>query len=141
METAMRYRTQGSLPISSQHKAQYLPKIKEEPSPISRGKAKPEAPLPQSQANKDQREKQSIPKIPTVPTPEPEPRRFKIPAHDPSKAVIETSPYYVYYKISTTNDAKQAKSRDLKSVLTELTIVDEELPKTAKYRHFKSYEH
>ncbi|XP_077123979.1 uncharacterized protein LOC143781318 [Ranitomeya variabilis] len=144
MEVSMKYRTQGSLPISSQHKAQYIPqyipRIPEEPAPSSRGKAKLEVPVLQDRSDEDHEKQQLAPEFPTHPTTKLEPLRFRRPAHDPCKAIIETSPYYIYFKIITTEDARKTQDKDLKSVLSELVVIDEDLPRTAKYRHFRSYE-
>ncbi|KAM4027511.1 uncharacterized protein ACNLHF_023230 [Anomaloglossus baeobatrachus] len=165
MEVSMKYRTQGSLPISAQHKAQYLPRIPEEPAPGRRGKAKLEAPVFQDQANED-RGTHPTPsgkvlappsgkvlappsgkvlappsgRVLVPPSTAFEPLRFRRPEHDPCKAIIETSPYYIYFKIVTTDDARKTQGQDLKSVLSELVVIDEDLPRTAKYRHFRSYE-
>lgn len=62
-----------------------------------------------------------------------------MPPFDPCKAIIETSPYYVYFKIVTDNDTKKHENEDIREVLHKLVVVDKDMPRTAKYRNFRSY--
>ncbi|KAM3929472.1 uncharacterized protein RB166_007213 [Leptodactylus fuscus] len=139
MAVSMKYRTQGSLPIGTQHKPQYIPKIPEEPAQSNRGKVKQESPI-LGRIDEDVREELSSPRVVAPPAPQWAPYSFRKPTHDPCRAIIETSPYYVYFKIVTTKDTETRQDKDLKSVLSDLTTVDQDLPRTAKYRHFRSYE-
>lgn len=71
--------------------------------------------------------------------PPPAQNKIKMPPFDPCKAIIETSPYYVYFKIVTDNDTKKHENEDIREVLHKLVVVDKDMPRTAKYRNFRSY--
>lgn len=136
MET-LKYRTQGSLPIGSQKLAEYIPRIPE-PKQI-----KDSAPA-NGRPHEDKRPPPPVPPKPkdhqVLPVaPPPAQNKIKMPPFDPCKAIIETSPYYVYFKIVTDNDTKKHENEDIREVLHKLVVVDKDMPRTAKYRNFRSY--
>ncbi|KAG8579879.1 hypothetical protein GDO81_011084 [Engystomops pustulosus] len=145
MEVSMKYRTQGSLPIGTQKRTHYIPRIPEEAGTSTQGTptaghrlSQPEAPVVRVGTDEGPGEQPPLPVFRAPLAPPPDVPRFRRPAHDPCSAIIETSPYYVYFKIITD---KEAERQDLQRVLCERTVVDKDLPRTAKYRHFRSYEH
>ncbi|XP_077349677.1 uncharacterized protein LOC143997760 [Lithobates pipiens] len=138
METSLKYRTQGSLPIGSQKPAEYIPRIPE-PKQIKQDSAP---------ANGRPHEvKRPPPPVPPKPkdhqvlpvAPPPAQNKTKMPPFDPCKAIYETSPYYIYFKMVTDNNTKKPEEEDIREILHKLVVVDKDMPRTAKYRNFRSY--
>ncbi|XP_068094646.1 cell division protein ZipA-like [Hyperolius riggenbachi] len=169
METTLKYRTAGSLPIG---RSEYIPKTPEPktnnnnnfkfkedsprkpteekkpppPPPPPKPKKPPvQLPAPPVQLSVSAPPVQlSSPPVqlsaPPVQLPAPEEQnKPKMPPFDPCKAIIETSPYYVYFKIVTKPEAKYPLEEDVRMMLNELVVVDKDMPKTAKYRNFRTY--
>ncbi|KAM5157872.1 uncharacterized protein ACMZJ9_009148 isoform 2-T2 [Mantella aurantiaca] len=141
METSMKYRTQGSLPIGSQRYTEYIPRTPE-PRHNNASKLKDSAPTQERPLENRQPPPPVPPKPKGHPVPAPAPptsNKIKMSPFDPCKAIIETSPYYIYFKIITENDTNKPPEEDIREILHKLVVVDKDMPKTAKYRNFKSY--